>query len=167
MADIRLFWGAGMGKGHCTPLREWTTQEESSAGGGFGEAMEMETFKNHTKLFICPDFKTCWHMVIFVSDFFFFLMMEIKVEAPSFPFPVRMLLPPSGGSSHDVLCLVHVFMLPLYICVFVWNWCVVVVLFYCLIYITGFICQCFSFLPLAFFHSYFWAVSILTAAYIY
>lgn len=41
-------------------------------------------------------------MVIFVSDFLFFLMMEIKVEAPSFPFPVRMLLPPSGGSSHDV-----------------------------------------------------------------
>lgn len=167
MADIRLFWGAGMGKGHCTPLRKWTTQEESSAGGGFGEAMEMETFKNHTKLFIFPDFKTCWHMVIFVSDFLFFLMMEIKVEAPSFPFPVRMLLPPSGGSSHDVTVSSPRFYASfLYMCVCLKLMCSCCIIL-CLIYITGFICQCFSFLPLAFFHSYFWAVSILTAAYIY
>lgn len=44
-------------------------------------------------------------------------MIKIKVEAPSFPFPMCMLPPLSEGGSHDVtVCQVHIFisMLSLY-----------------------------------------------------
>lgn len=87
--------------------------------------------------------------------------MKIEGEVLSFPFPVRMLLPLSGGSSHDVtMYSVHTFMLSWYTYASETNayflYCSVFNLRNWLHILIFFSATCF------FFHSYVWALSILT-----